>query len=106
MLIKAAVTKNCEKCHRFVKEISPEQHGCDQCKKPIVPYRNDERLEVSVFHKQAEVEHSYFCSWKCVFKFVKKLKTDHFFTLPYVVSDHKIQGRRAIDFQAAIRMVR
>lgn len=108
MLIKEAVRQNCDKCGRYEKEISPEQHGCDQCKEPIVPYGNDERLDVTVFYDNdstSNTDRFYFCSWKCVFEFVKKIKTDHFFTLPYVTADNKIKGRRAADFFAAIKNV-
>lgn len=105
MLIKEAVHENCKECGRFKREISPEQHGCDECRSPIVPCGNDERLEVVVFHNDSResTEQFYFCSWACVFRFVKRIKTDNFFTLPYVVADHKIKGRRAQDFQALIK---
>jgi hypothetical protein len=103
MIIKKAVDQTCSKCGCYEKQISPEQHGCDQCKKPIVPFGNDERLDVGVFYLHKATKHFYFCSWRCVFNFVMRLKTDHFFTLPYVVFDHKIKGRRAVDFFREVR---
>ena len=105
MLIKAAVHENCGECGRIKKEVSPEEYGCDKCRKPIVPYGNDERLDITVFHNDQELatDHFYFCSWRCVFSFAKKIKTDHFFTLPYVSCDNKIEGRRAQDFMWQIR---
>lgn len=108
MLIKEQKVENCECCGRFVKEISPEQHGCDQCEKPIVPYGNDERLDVRVFSNKRDSSSKayFFCSWKCVFKFVKKVKTDYFFTLPYIIFDNKVKGRRVKDFFAAIKAIR
>jgi hypothetical protein len=105
MLIKEAVREDCPTCGRFVKEVSPEQHGCDECRKPIVPYGNDERLDIAVFRNNAETKHYFFCSWKCVFKFAKKIKTDHFFTLPYVSFDNTLVGRRAKDFMREIAKV-
>lgn len=103
MLIKEAVNETCSECGRHKREVSPEQHGCDKCLKPVTPYGNDERLEVSVFYADNEAtKHFYFCSWDCVFAFVKTIKTDHFFTLPYVCADNKIVGRRAKDFLKAI----
>ena len=106
MLIKEAVRQDCPKCGRFEKEISPEEHGCDQCRKLIVAYGNDERLDVSIFHYHSSTEHFYFCSWKCVFKFVRKVNTNQFFRLPYVCADNKIVGRRAKDFMAEIRKMK
>ena len=107
MLIKEAVRQNCSKCGRYEKEISPEQHGCDRCKKPIEPYGNDERLDVRIFSNSDSTKIFYFCSWECVFKFLKKRpKCDHFLTLPYVCFDNKIKGRRAKDFFAAIKGVK
>lgn len=105
MLIKEAVIEECNKCGRYVRELEPEQHGCDQCKKPIEPYGNDERLDVSVFHNdnKTSTERFYFCSWACVFRFVRNLKPDYFFTLPYVCADNKIKGRRAKDFFRIVR---
>lgn len=108
MLIKAHEVENCGSCGRFVKEISPEQHGCDRCKKPIVPYGNDERLDVRVYHKgdNGRTDTYYFCSWKCVFGFVRKFKCDYFFTLPYVSFDNTIKGRRAKDFFSVVSAIR
>jgi hypothetical protein len=106
MLLKAEVQETCGECGRYKRTVSPEQHGCDQCKKPIVPYGNDERLDVTVFYLNDRTEHFYFCSWHCVFVFVKKIKTNHFFTLPYVCYDNKIVGRRASDFFKEVRKIR
>ena len=104
MLIKEAVREDCKECGRFKREISPERHGCDECRKPIVPYGNDdERLDVTVFHNEEASEHFYFCSWRCVFTFVRSVKTDYFFTLPYVCINNKIIGRRAKDFLKALK---
>lgn len=110
MLIKAAVDQNCSKCGRFEKNVEPEQYGCDQCRKPIVPYGNDERLDVTVFPPNNQdhrgIEHFYFCSWKCVFQFVKKIKNTRFFTLPYVCFDNRIKGRRGVDFLSVVKGLR
>lgn len=105
MKIKDSVQENCPTCHRFVREISPEQHGCDQCRKPIEPCGNDERLEISVFtHREdTSTQHYYFCSWDCTLRFAAKIHTDYFFTLPYACTDHKIVGRRAKDLQKILR---
>ena len=101
MKIKDYVTENCPTCNSFIREISPEEWGCDQCRKPIVPCGNDERLDVKLFYKKDGETCSddyYFCSWACVFNFVLKKRTNYFITLPYVSFDHKIKGRRAKDF--------
>jgi hypothetical protein len=103
MIIKKAVYEDVPTTMR--REVCPEQHGCDQCKKPIVPYGNDERLDIKVFHHDDDtgVKDFFFCSWHCVFKFCRKIKTDYFFTLPYVCFDNKLPGRRAKDFLAVAR---
>ena len=109
MIIKEEIRENCDKCGRFVRQVSPEQHGCDQCKKPIQPYgNNDERLEVTVFtHADgSNTKHYLFCSWRCVFAFLEKVRTDYFISLPYVSFDNKIVGRRARDFKRLIRLAR
>lgn len=106
MLLKESVREDCTKCGHYIREISPEQHGCDKCKKPIVPFGNDERLDVAVFHSGDSTKHFYFCSWECVFKFVKTVKSDHFFTLPYVSINNKIPGRRASDFWKIVRKLK
>jgi hypothetical protein len=110
MKIKEAVVERCNECGGFKKEISPEQYGCDFCRKPIEPFGNDERLEVSVFCNRGDTttKNYYFCSWRCVFGFLqsKKARTDYFTTLPYVSFDNKIVGRRAMDFFALIKKLR
>ena len=99
MILKEAVHQNCSKCGRLEKEINPEQLGCDFCTTPIVPYGNDERLDVTVFHEEGkEPQYFYFCSWHCVFRFTKTIKTTYFFTLPYVSMGNKIVGRRGKDY--------
>jgi len=106
MIIKEAVNENCTECGRFKKEVSPELHGCDQCSKTIKPYGNDdERLDVTVHDHTSSAKHFYFCSWSCVFKFARKVKTDYFFTLPYVSFDNRIVGRRAKDFLKEIKKI-
>ena len=105
MLLKKAVREDCDKCGRFVREVSPEQHGCDQCKKPIVPFGNDERLDIRMFKQAGGTETFYFCSWRCVFTFARKIHTDYFFTLPYVSMDNVMPGRRVKDFQAEIKKI-
>ncbi len=53
---------------------------CDYCKKIIEKVRY---LESIVFYEKDKKNlHFYFCSWKCFFNKMKKVKTDYFISLP------------------------
>jgi len=68
--------------------ISPGVYGCDECKKEIKEYPNEtERLEMTIFKNSDQPEYLHFCSWECVLKYIPKIKTDYFVTLPYLFFD-------------------
>lgn len=73
------------------KEISPEQHGCDNCKTPILdPNQDVNRLEVKVFwNSNRDTDTRHFCSWECVLEYLPKIKSDYFVDLPFVHFDGK-----------------
>jgi hypothetical protein len=64
-------------------------YGCDECGVEITDYPNEEsRLEVTVFHSDSEdIDHLHFCSWDCVLKFIPKIDTDYFVSLPFILFD-------------------
>lgn len=70
------------------KEVSPEIHGCDNCKKVINPPNSDlNRLEMKAFWKGDEVVYYHFCSWKCVLEHLSKIKSNYFVDFPFVHFD-------------------
>ena len=96
MKIKEAVYKEpCKCCGTHSRDIvSPEVYGCDQCQKEISSPHSRERsyLEVVIFYHDSNAKHFQFCSWECVFKFVKNVqqtenKADYFIELPHLYCD-------------------
>lgn len=87
MIIKKAKYKKVKVMQ--TRMVSPEVYGCDECKIEIKDYPNeDTRLEVSVFKDESSSSDLFhFCSWECVFKFVPKIKSKYFATLPYLQYD-------------------
>lgn len=87
MIIKEAEYK---KVRRITKvRISDEIYGCDCCKKEF----KTEKLDLTVFYNDEsliqnkigrDTDHYDFCSWKCVIKFLPKIKTDYFISLPHL----------------------
>ena len=91
MLIQPAKFKKIKKLVNV--RVSDEAHGCDECGKVIDLNKIDvEYLEVSVFNNNTyttETEHPIFCSWKCVLKYLPKVKSNYFVSLPYLHYDRK-----------------
>jgi hypothetical protein len=101
MIVKEA---KYHKVRKMVTErISDEVYGCDQCKKQIK--EDDTPLIVTVFYndkslaknKSGDTDKFEFCSWKCVLKFLPKIKSDYFVDLPYLHYDSKTKGTNASD---------
>lgn len=93
MLIKDAKYKKVRRTTNV--RVSHEVYGCDECRKEIKNYPNEtSRLEVRVFHHQAEADHLHFCSWKCVFKHLPKVKTDYFVDLPFIHFDTPVRNSK------------
>lgn len=109
MKIKEATFHECPSC-RSRKRLTEEEYGCDECKKPI-DYDLDVKqhrqyLQVTVFHHEGQSEHLEFCSWRCALKGLKKVKSDYFVSLPYLIYDDDQKGIRAKDFWAALKSLR
>jgi len=79
------------------REVSPEQYGCDECKILISNFPNeDNRLELTIFHNVKDnVEYLHFCSWDCLFKYMPKVETDDFVSLPFLYFDSTDNGLRS-----------
>ena len=94
MIIKQAENTRCTKCGQVCTH-QPEVNGCDTCKK--VFKQSDTYLEVATFHNERVTEQYRFCCWKCVAKFIKKVKVDFFISLPYIQGDAPV-GQRIDEF--------
>lgn len=91
MIIKEAKYRNVKTIQR--KRISDEIYGCDQCRKEIENFPNeDARLQLTVFKHDSESYSLHFCSWKCVLKYLPSIKTDYFATLPYIYYDQNTRN--------------
>ena len=90
MKIKESVIKRCSKCGGYIREVHPEQYGCDFCSKRIEisdrKGKSSPYLRATIFyHKDGkDTKDIIFCSWKCLFIYLKKLekKGINFVSLP------------------------
>lgn len=97
MIIKKAKYKKVKVLQR--RMVSREVYGCDCCKKEIKEYPNEEeRLDMTVWHQKddSDTRHYHFCSWDCVLKFVKTVKSDYFLNLPHVNFDYNKKSKKGI----------
>jgi len=111
MKIRDAVEKRCSKCNSHIKTITPEVFGCDECQKEIdlqddkYGNRISPHLDITIFYanRESDGNTSYhtFCSWKCCFRFLLKLKTRtdiDFISLPYLSWERDIKDEYVGDF--------
>jgi len=101
MIIKERKFRECPECGSK-KLIKDEEYGCDTCKSPII----DTYLSLTLFKHSDESKDYHFCSWECVLKKLKTLKTDYFITLPYLSFDEPTEKRGYKGFWKAIERVR
>lgn len=90
--------------------VSDEVHGCDSCKLVIDFNQKDvEYLEMTIHaHKDNEYKRLVFCSWRCVLKYIPKIKCDYikcdyFVSMPYLEFDTKYKGVGAKDLIKLIK---
>ena len=98
MLIKKAKYKKVRSWKH--ERISDEVYGCDLCKEEISLWEEEYNyLELNIFSNKEDFGSSrkQFCSWKCVLKYLPKIKSDYFVSLPYLYYDTKKVGLRAKD---------
>lgn len=96
----------CNKCNQRTHCIQEAVFGCDACKKPI-NLRNSKRdyLQITVFtHGESDAKHYEFCSWVCVFKSLRTIKTDYFISLPFLIFDTNTEGQTVQDFLKHIKI--
>jgi len=99
MIIKKAKYKKVRVWQR--KQIVAEVHGCDCCKKVIKNWPNEEqRLDMTVWHKRddSDTKSYHFCSWKCVFDFIAKVKCEYFISLPHLSFESDLGKKTAKEF--------
>lgn len=98
--------EQCGECGHNKKLLQEEAYGCDTCRNPIDPYADPnkrEYLEATVFNKNDKSERLQFCSWKCTFKSLRKVRCDYFISLPYLTFDTKRKGQTVKDFWKEIK---
>ena len=103
MKIKEATYKTCKSCGTK-HHLTDESYGCDECRKPIDRGGEHRKyLQATVFKRAGETQHLEFCSWKCAIKGLRKVRTDHFVSLPFLQYDERQVGIRAQDFFKALQ---
>lgn len=111
MIIKKAKYKNVMVKQR--KQTSPDVYGCDSCRNEIKEYPNeDSRLELTVWQKDKhgrtvdeKTEHLHFCSWKCLFDYVKTMKSNYFASMPFLYFEKDSGKRSASEFISLIKKI-
>lgn len=92
MIVREREYKECPSCHRR-ELVRDEAYGCDACGMEIdlSAKRNNNYLDITVFRHDTESEpqHLHYCSWKCLFDALPKIRTDYFVSLPYISYDDK-----------------
>lgn len=102
-VVKEAEYKSCGECGSK-SLVSDEIHGCDTCKTEIDFNDKDvEYLRLIVFQQEDNSEYFHFCSWKCVFEFLPRIKSNYFVDLPYLSYDSKDDKLSAKAFFEAVR---
>lgn len=103
MIIRKAKFRKVKKI--VTERISDDIYGCDECKKEIKS--SDSKLDISVFYhnkklkkqqNSGDTDSHEFCSWNCVCKFLPKIKTDYFVSLPFLHYEKQTEGTMANDF--------
>ena len=104
MLIKDRTYKECNGCgHRRIA--TNEVYGCDTCKK-VIDTNNPEReyLSATVHKKGADrATDIQCCSWRCMAKALRKVKTNYFVSMPFLMYEKAAKGMRAQDFFALLK---
>lgn len=103
MILKIREWAKCPTCGRNEKLIQDDVYGCDNCKNQIGKKPGSDYLRMTVFHKDGNSEYCHLCSWECVFKKLKKLKTDYFIELPFLTFDTNSKKMMVKDFWKAIK---
>jgi len=88
----------CKQCKATIKQQETAVF-CDYCNKLIGLERY--YLDITVFKVNDETEHVEFCSWKCVFAWLKKnkskMKNWNFISLPYIICEQSTDKKKYVD---------
>jgi predicted RNA-binding Zn-ribbon protein involved in translation (DUF1610 family) len=106
MELSQRVYEKCECCGRNGNIKQYAVFGCDQCGKVIGDEDSTDSLGISVHWLNNNSERYQLCSWECVFKMVKKAKTDWFISLPFLSMDNHTKGQRVSDFWKAVKAIK
>ena len=90
MIIKQRKYK---KIKKFVDVlVQDEVYGCDECRKEIKRIDFNESvnyLDLTIFrNKDNSTDRKQFCSWRCVLKYLPKIKCDYFVSMPMLYYDN------------------
>lgn len=97
-----AVYKICPKCKiRQCVQDEVKVYYCDECGKEIpegsmLEVNNWTRKYLKSSHHPKEYN---YCSWRCVFQGISKMKSQYFISLPYITADPEETGRRGGDLK-------
>jgi len=105
MKLKEETWDECSSCGHRTHILEEAQYGCDNCKR-VLNMELDEGeydfLRLTVFRNGSSIDYQ-FCCWNCVLKFLPKIKSDYFVSLPYLLYDNKRKGMRAKDFLKLVK---
>ena len=106
MLLKERAYRTCKSCEAR-PQVSAEVYGCDTCKKVLDMNKPEaDYLRASIHrHSPGTTDDLTCCSWKCMVKALRKVKTDYFVSLPFLHYDATQKGMRAKDFFDLMRRV-
>jgi len=110
MIIKEAVYKDVPSTRKEL--VSPVIYGCDQCKETFTEETSILKITVYFYMDKpnsksvgdTEEERFEFCCWRCVFRFIPTIKTDHFVNLPFLMYDNNSSDIR--DFMNVIKEIK
>lgn len=91
------------------KIVSNDVHGCDCCKKVIDEYPNETaRFTLDVWENEHNIEvlHYHFCSWKCLLKFIPKIKSTYFASMPFLYFNEGDKERTATELINIIKTIK
>ena len=102
MLLKERTYRTCKSC-KSRSHLRSEVYGCDTCRKVLdmnLPQADYLRANVHRHNQAGNSEEIICCSWKCMLKALRQVKSDYFVSLPFLHFDSTVKGMRAEDFFA------
>lgn len=88
MIIKKRAWSKCQTCQSNRTLINEDIYGCDVCKRVLdMNKKSVSYLDATKFSQRGEATHHHFCSWRCLVKWVIRVKCDNFISLPFLSFD-------------------